>query len=413
MKRPFFRILTLIIVFAGTVLTAACANLLEGSSETISPHISAPYERQPIEQITISDLEEFEELLLELIMAQEPVTTFQYNSFDSDDLQAEMRQISQELMESLPVVIYSVANITTTVSRFVTYYEVNIEIEFKRTLEQVESIVTTSTQRYMMTQLLEIMSRYEEEAIILTNLQLTRDEIIEMIVNIYYQNPRRIIMLPFVTVEIFPEEGTDRIYEIRFGYTESPEMLRLLSRNLDLYVRQNAEHAVGETDAEILLSLVELLMAGAVFDEGTARTISMHGPQNFAATAFGALVRGSAVGEGFAMAFKALCDELRFDCRIVLGYIDDKVHAWNLILLEGHYYHIDVAMCSVEGLEAAFLKNDEDIEENYTWDRENTQRANGPLTLYDIIKDDDPADGDGTDIDSSTDTTDDNTGEED
>ena len=152
-----------------------------------------------------------------------------------------------------------------------------------------------------------------------------------------------------------------------------------------MYVRQNAERALGETDAEILLSLVDNLMASTEFDEGTARTISIHGAQNFAATASGALVRGLAVGEGFAMAFKALCDELRFDCRVVLGYIDDRVHAWNIVSLDGDYYHIDVAMCVVYGLEAAFLKSDIDFEELYTWDRDNTVKCEGMLTLEDII----------------------------
>jgi len=412
MKRPLLRIIAILVIFTAAGTVSACANLLEGSSETIVPHISAPFERQPDLQITVADLEEFSQLLLELIMAQEPEITIQYHNFDSEDLQAELRHVSNEILENHPIVMYSVANIAVTVTRFVTYFEVDIEIEFKRTLEQVSSVVTASSQRYMMVQLLEFMSRYEEEAVFLTSLQLEKEEIINLIVGIYYQNPRRIVMLPFVTVEVFPEEpeeGNERIYEIRFGYTENPEMLRLFSGNLDLYVRQNAEHAVGETDAEILLSLVELLIASTIFDEGTARTISMHGPQNFAATAFGALVRGSAVGEGFAMAFKALCDELRFDCRVVLGFLDDRVHAWNLIALDGHYYHIDVAMCSVDGLESAFFKTDEDFEENYTWDRENTQRANGPLTLYDIIKDDDEIIDDPDNTDQSTD----NTGEED
>jgi len=197
--------------------------------------------------------------------------------------------------------------------------------------------------------------------------------------------------LPVETDAPPDESGTvqntlvDRIYEIKFSYVESPSILQVYRDNLALYVRQNAERAFGETDAEILLSIVENLMASTEFDEGTARTISIHGAQNFAATASGALVRGLAVGEGFAMAFKALCDELRFDCRVVLGYIDDRVHAWNIVSLDGDYYHIDVAMCVVNGLETAFLKSDADFEELYEWDRENTVKCEGELTLEDII----------------------------
>ncbi|MCL2627672.1 MAG: hypothetical protein FWD44_03095 [Oscillospiraceae bacterium] len=390
MSRSRFRTAALIIVLAACVFTAACTNLLEDSIEVITPHVSAPFERPPIEQISISNLEEFTELLLELIETHEADTTLRYQNFDNDDVQEEINRISSEIMENHPIAVYAVANISLTATRLVAYFEIEIEIEFKRSEEQVQSIITASTQRYMMTQLLEIMSRHEEEAVILTSLQLTREEIIERIIEIYYQNPRRIVMLPFVTVEMFPEEGDDRILEIRFGYTESSEMLRLYAGNLDMYVRQNAGRAVGDTDAEVLLSLVEILMASTVFNEAMAGTINMHGPPNFAATAFGALVRGSAVGEGFAMAFKALCDELRFESRVVLGYMGDTVHAWNIVALDGYYYHIDVAMCVVEGLEVAFLKTDADFEEFYEWDRENTQICNGPLTLYDIIKEEDP-----------------------
>ena len=122
-----------------------------------------------------------------------------------------------------------------------------------------------------------------------------------------------------------------------------------------------------------------------MFDEGAARTIHVHGAQNLAATAYGALVRGSAVGEGFAMAFKALADELGFDCRVVLGYHDGQVHAWNIISLYGDYYHVDVAMSRVNGIDTAFLKTDADFEKMlYTWDRENTVRCEGALTLDDI-----------------------------
>ena len=202
-------------------------------------------------------------------------------------------------------------------------------------------------------------------------------------------------MLPFVTVEMFPDEGVDRIYEIQFGYTESnPSMLQRYSEDLVSYVRRNAELAVGENDAEILLSLVNNLVESTTYDEGTARTIHMHGAQNFAATAFGALVNGSAVGEGFAMAFKALCDELGFDSRVVLGFYEGRIHAWNIVSLYGDYYHIDVAMSVLNGLETAFLKTDEDFEEFYTWDWENTVRCEGELTLEDIIGPEEPEDPD-------------------
>jgi len=395
---------TLIMLFTA-VMSTACANLLEDYIESISPHISLPYERPPVEQKVISSMEEFEEFLLDLIISHQTETNIQYNNVENEDVQAEIDRISREILENHPIAVYAVTEINLTATRIVRYFEIDIEIEFMRTAEQLEAIINAPTARFMMTSLLEIMSRYDEEAVFRTGLQLTGEDIIEQIVEIYYQNPREIVMMPFVTVEMFPEQGEDRIYVIRFGYTQSPEMLRLFGESLDIYVRQNAERAVGDNQGEILLSLVENLMASTEFDEGTAGTISMHAPQNIAATAFGAFVRGSAVGEGFAMAFKALCDELRIECRVVLGFLDEKFHAWNIVALEGYYYHIDVSMSVVLGLEAAFLKNDGDFEEFYIWDRENTQICNGPLTLYDIMKVDNdtyPENGSGDETENIT-----------
>ncbi|MDR2590445.1 MAG: hypothetical protein LBC71_05620 [Oscillospiraceae bacterium] len=388
MKKIILPILLLIIV-----VSVGCDNLLEDYVEFITPHETEPYVRPPDDPIiiTITDADEFKELLLQLIMEHEATTTINYYSYDGENVQDILNEIAINLKSEDPIGAYAVADIQINATRIVAYFEVDIEIEFKRSKEQIDSIVNVGTSRYMTTQIQQIMSQHNDEAIIRTRMGLTKESIIELITDIYYQNPRSIVMLPFVTVEMFPEEGIDRIYEIKFIYIESADMMQLFAENLALYVRRNAERAVGDTDAEILLSLVENLMASTSFDIGAASAISVHGAQNFAATAFGALVQGNAVGEGFAMAFKALCDELGFNSIVVLGGLNDLVHAWNIIYLEGDYYHIDVSMCVENGLEIAFLKTDADFEEmGYTWDRENTVRCEGELTLDDIIIPEDP-----------------------
>jgi len=388
-----------VIVLIVASASIGCVNFLENDVESILPHVSAPYVRPPIEQIVVSDYDELVAAMNGLIMELESSAQLHYYSYNGENVQEEVQRACDAITNDDPIGAYAVTEITANTTRIVSYYEIEIEIEYKRTKEQLDSIISVSTQRYLVTQLLNIMSEYREEAVIRTTLQITEEDITKHVKEIYYQNPRRIVMLPVVAVEIYPEEGTDRIYEIRFGYTESPVLFQRYGENLALYIRRNAFLAVGDTDAEILLSLVNNLIASAGFDAGTARTISMHGAQNFAATAYGALVNGSAVGEGFAMAFKALCDELGFDCRIVLGTLDGRVHAWNIVYIDGDYYdvagdyyHIDVAMCDVNGVETAFLKADADFEEMYAWERDGTVSCSGTLTYEDIVGTEEPDD---------------------
>jgi len=365
-------------------LLTGCVNLLDGHMESITEHqITTPL-RPPTEQITVSDYNEFVAAILRFIMEHETSSQFLFYH-DGEDVQEEIEQARYEILNEHPIGAFAVAELTLNATRIVTHYEIDIEIEYKRTQEQLDSIVTVSSEQFMKTQLLNKMSEYGGEAIFRSALQVTEENITELVREAYYENPHRIVMLPIVTIEIFPEEGIDRIYLIQFGYTENLNMLRQFGELLTEYIQRNAGLAIGNTESEILLSLVSRLMESITFNEGVARTIPAHGTQNLAATAFGALFRGSAVGEGFAMAFKAIADELGFDCFVVLGYYDDMVHAWNIVSLYGDYYHIDVAMCVVKGMEYAFLKTDDDLEDMmYKWDRDNTVRCSGSLTLEDI-----------------------------
>ena len=387
-------------IFLCCVILTGCINLLEDHFESITEHHITSSVRPPTEHVTVYDYNEFAAAILKVVMEHETNSLLLY-FHDGDDVGADIENARNEIMNKHPIGAFAVADLTLNATRIVTHYEIEIEIEYKRTKEQVDSIITVSSEQYLQSQLLDIMSIYGEEAVFRSTLYLTEEYLTQLVKKTYYQNPHRIVMLPIITVEIFPENGTspddeisredgvDRIYLVQFGYTESTIMLQRYSEILTANIQRNVGLAAGNTESEILLSLVGIFIESIRFDDGSARTMPAHGTQNLLTTAFGALFRGIAVGEGFAMAFKAVADELNFDCYVVLGYYDDMVHAWNIISLYGDYYHVDVAMCVVKGWEFAFLKTDDDFEEMlYEWDRENTVRCEGELTLEDIIPED-------------------------
>ena len=383
MKRLSTILLFLIIIAA---LTVGCANVLDGYFIYVTEHDIPPYIIDPVEQITISAVYEFEEVLIDLIMAHEPNAQVIYNHFGAENIQAELELAAAGVMRNHPIGAYAVSSITVTATRIVTYFEVNVTIEYSRTIEEVEAIVTVPSERHMVNELTHLMSHHTDRAVFRSTLQFSEEKISTLVVQIYYQNPGSIVMLPFVTVEKFPETGDDRIYSIQFSYMHDSDMMMLYSEMLSHHIEQISERVTGETDSLKLLELVRILVASTEFHEGAAGTISVHGTQNISATAFGAIVFGRAVGEGFAMAFKALSDEIGFDNRVILGYLDGRIHAWNIVELEGYFYHIDVAMSVVYGIERAFLRTDDDFEEmGYQWDRYNTVAANGPLHPEDIL----------------------------
>ncbi|MEL7647477.1 MAG: S-layer homology domain-containing protein [Sedimentibacter sp.] len=58
--------------------------------------------------------------------------------------------------------------------------------------------------------------------------------------------------------------------------------------------------------------------------------------------AYGALIKGIAVCEGYAEAFKLLCDQAQITSIVVTGKLDDIGHAWNRVYISGKWYDVDV-----------------------------------------------------------------------
>ena len=72
-------------------------------------------------------------------------------------------------------------------------------------------------------------------------------------------------------------------------------------------------------------------------------------------TAYGCLINGSAVCQGYSQAFQILMNKLGIECGICSGNAKGEDHAWNYINLDGQYYWIDVTW-------------DDPVSENYTFD---------------------------------------------
>ncbi len=59
-------------------------------------------------------------------------------------------------------------------------------------------------------------------------------------------------------------------------------------------------------------------------------------------TAYGALVNGKALCEGYSRAMQLLCNNLSIPCTLVCGTSKQEPHMWNIIQINKEWYHLDV-----------------------------------------------------------------------
>lgn len=90
---------------------------------------------------------------------------------------------------------------------------------------------------------------------------------------------------------------------------------------------------------ELLQYFQETLVDRVEYDTRAAQSDSTKYPTAF--HAYGALMEGKAVCQGYAYAFKLLCDKAQIPCWIVTGYYKEP-HAWNYVWLNGSYYMVDL-----------------------------------------------------------------------
>lgn len=84
-------------------------------------------------------------------------------------------------------------------------------------------------------------------------------------------------------------------------------------------------------------------------------------------TAYGALVDGLAVCEGYSRAMQLLLSYVDMECALLTGVAEDSPHMWNVVSVEGDWYHLDPTWDDTEGSlrHTYFNLNDKTIARNH------------------------------------------------
>ena len=94
----------------------------------------------------------------------------------------------------------------------------------------------------------------------------------------------------------------------------------------------------GMSDYEIAKALHDYL---ATHNEYDMRLYSGNLPA-LSRTSYGALVNRTSVCAGYALAYERLMDQVGIPCEYVTGMTTNGYHAWNIVQIDGEWYHVDV-----------------------------------------------------------------------
>ncbi len=347
---------------------SGCAGLFEGEYTSSEDHRMPDSQDRADAEMTLDagDYAELLEAVNALVDGGVEYGVVRMPSYDGD-MEADLAQAVTTAANETPMGAFCAYYINYSIVQIVSVYEAHVSILYRRSPEEARSAVDCeSVEKLRDLMLRALIDRRTGVTLRVTDPELDAQAVTEAVELAYYENPGEILYIPTCTVNAYPETGPERLLEIELSFQYANTTVETRRGTMMRRARTVAGLIKGGTNREKLTELAEYFKENVVFDEDVSPSDAQARRYN-AMTAYGALVQGSAVGEGYAMAMKVLCDELGIECRVIRGRLNNLNHAWNLVRLDnGELYHLD---CShYDGTGAVYRNDEQQIYLNYSWD---------------------------------------------
>ena len=276
-----------------------------------------------------------------------------YSGNPAEDLAAACWQVRTE--DAL--CIYCVENISYELKQIVAVTEAKLSITYSPNAIPVSEITRMPYATELNGCIAEAISSGQSKiAVLISRTNLSAEDMVERVSEVYRKNPGLAPAEPAVEVTMFSGSGAQSLYELSMETGLSHQDFLKRKEELDSFVFEFDENADERTKAETAaLSLVDAC------DRDAPGTI------------YSALIERKASPAGIALAYVDLCKRCGLDCRVIQGQRDWTDHCWNIVRIDGHYYHVDL----FAGMNDGFLKTDASFWGSYRWAVNEYPKCNG------------------------------------
>ena len=356
-----------------------CGSIFEKEYVSVTDSI-APQEGESdnAERYSVSNMTELKKALIGMVYGGAPGGNIAFDASYSGDAAADMENACWQVRTQDSLCAYCVRDISYEMEKIVNYYESTVTIDYTSYAAELSSIVqlpyAVGLEDILATAMEENRSRV---TILIGASSYSVENMKSLILDLYRENPTVCVREPQLTVFMYSGAGRQRLYEINFHYgMAEDEVIRCKSqlKNLDVVSNLDAE---GLDEVQGALAACRYLTENCVYSE-TAK-----------ASCYDALILRESNSEGLALAYVEMCHQLGIECRIVYGQMGGSDHCWNIVKIDGDYYHVDVSRCYDGDYADGFLLDDESMWNDYRWNISNYPACTGELRYADVAETED------------------------
>ena len=304
-----------------------CSALLERPYAVVESHTEQPAAGDG-SSIQVGTYSELVNAVLFFVSQGVEEGTIQLTDYRGE-VEEDLNRACLEVAKDDPLGVYAVDFIKNSYTRVLTTYEATISITYRRTKEQVQSLVNVTSTNAIRKEVAEALAQFRPELVLRVGYFTgDADGVAQLVRGAYYDAPAYAMGMPECTVTLYPETGTQRIVEIVLTYPEEPAILTARSGQL----QQEVENLLAPLRSQPAGSVERLSQLFALLP-GTVRYDPDGGP-----TAWDAILGDGANSEGMALAFQLLAQEMGVTSTLVEGTLDGQPHFWNRLSDNGVHY---------------------------------------------------------------------------
>lgn len=334
-----------------TLLLSGCVSLSDSAYTVVEPHTEQPVLGENASTVKASTYSELVNGVLFFVTQGMEKGVIQLTDYNGD-VEEDLNRACLEVAEDDPLGAYAVDFIKNDYTTILTTYEATITISYRRSLEQISSLVNITGTSAIREEAAQALSNFDTElALRVGSFTGDADTVKEQVRQAYYDTPAAALGMPECSVTLYPDTGAQRIVEILLDYPQEPTVLKRKSEQL-------------QDQAAIILAPIQYQIESRRLDlllETLPDVVKVDAQGG--STAWDALLGEGANDEGLALAFQLLCGDMGLDSEIVEGTLEGTPHFFNRVTRNGITVWVDLSYSSSQTWTAAQM-----AELGYQWE---------------------------------------------
>ena len=345
------RVAALLLVLA--LLLSGCSWWLDGEYVSVKPHTNRP--QPPIAgSITVSDFLQLRNALEEMVENGVESRVLSVEEMQRETLDSHMENAIRYVTQNHPVGAYAVNAVSYEIGTSTGSTAIAVTVSYnhgKNEIQRIRYVKGTAEGKELIAKAL---GQYET-GIVLYISDYADTDFAQMVQSFGLENPAAVMEIPQVSVGIYPESGNDRVVALQFTYQNNRESLRSMYNYVQPVFSSASLYVSGEGEERVKFAqLFSFLMERNTYQIETSIT-----------PAYSLLRHGVGDSRAFATVYAAMCRAAGLEAMTVTGTRTGEPRCWNIVCLDGVYYHVDLLQSHKAG-RIRFL-TDRDMG-GYVWD---------------------------------------------